>query len=788
MRKLKLFSSVIAATILASSMIFSLPANVNAADKDINSTFPDEVFRNWVKNNADQNKDGKLSQTEIDNVKEIKIINSWSNSKVKDLTGLSLFKNLEEIIISNQSVTSIKLSSFSSLKSVILFNDQLTTLELTDMPVLESIDCSSNKLTKFNAKGCQKLKKLNCSGNKLKEGLDYFNISNSIDLEDIDLSNNQFTKIDFGSKRTKIAFLYCSNNPLTTIGFSGAKYLRELDLHETKISSFTLPDPTSLHILNVNRCYQLTFSDFSSLSNLLELHCNQCGLKTLDLSKLTELNVLECSSNLSLEKINLNNCIKLRDLSCSNTAITDLDLSKLTNLTSLYCYSNKLGTLDLRNNPNLEHLICRYCQLTSLDISKNTKLVELNCSSNYFTSLNLNSNVALETVRCDQNKLERLDVNGLSNLKKLECNANKLTSLITGNNQSLESINCSNNRLSELHVPPKTKSLICFDNPFTSVDLSSNKMLCELVTSVEPEQSSSGKSYDSYLTKYGYCSLVIDDDVKFITDVNSSSGNTSTVTIPDFAPTGTSGEQIYGFVNRLYTKVLGRDPETDGARYWATELYNFHQTGAQVAQGFIFSQEFKDRNTSNEEFVTILYNTFFGRDPETDGFNYWVGLLNSGNASREGVANGFIFSQEWADTCASYGIRSGGDIKPSGSIEPTDLTYAFVERMYTKAFKRDYDEGGRNYWASELANYNCTGEAVGVFFFISKEMNDYNLSNEEFINRLYLTFMDREGEADGKNYWIGVLNGGATRESVVYGFSRSPEFAERCITARIIPF
>ena len=57
-----------------------------------------------------------------------------------------------------------------------------------------------------------------------------------------------------------------------------------------------------------------------------------------------------------------------------------------------------------------------------------------------------------------------------------------------------------------------------------------------------------------------------------------------------------------------------------------------------------------------------------------------------------------------------------------------------------------------------------------------------------FLNRLYLTFMDRESDADGKAYWMQFLKEGHSRLEVVYGFTRSPEFVEKCIEARILPF
>ena len=246
--------------------------------------------------------------------------------------------------------------------------------------------------------------------------------------------------------------------------------------------------------------------------------------------------------------------------------------------------------------------------------------------------------------------------------------------------------------------------------------------------------------------------------------------------------------QILAFVERIYIYVLDREPEAEGAAFWSEELYSFRRTGAEVAQGFIFSDEFAARNTTDEEFVTILYKTFFGRDPEEDGMNFWLDQLATGAMDRTTVANGFIYSQEWADTCASYGIRSGGDLKPSGSIEPTDLTYAFVERMYTTAMGRGYDEEGKQYWASELANFNITGEQCGASFFLSDEMTGYGLSDEEFLGRLYATFMNREADEDGAAYWLGIMASGTTRADVVFGFTRSAEFTDKCIEARILPY
>lgn len=82
----------------------------------------------------------------------------------------------------------------------------------------------------------------------------------------------------------------------------------------------------------------------------------------------------------------------------------------------------------------------------------------------------------------------------------------------------------------------------------------------------------------------------------------------------------------------------------------------------------------------------------------------------------------------------------------------------------------------------------CEIRYGGAAFFLSDEMTNYKLDDKEYLNRLYKTFMDREADADGMNYWLGVLASGTARSDVVLGFTRSPEFTEKCVEARILPY
>jgi uncharacterized protein DUF4214 len=74
---------------------------------------------------------------------------------------------------------------------------------------------------------------------------------------------------------------------------------------------------------------------------------------------------------------------------------------------------------------------------------------------------------------------------------------------------------------------------------------------------------------------------------------------------------------------------------------WVNALKNGSICGATVANRFIFSEEFISRNTTNEDFVTILYRAFFNREPDTPGYNGHLNGLSNG-VSRQAILNGFI--------------------------------------------------------------------------------------------------------------------------------------------------
>lgn len=115
------------------------------------------------------------------------------------------------------------------------------------------------------------------------------------------------------------------------------------------------------------------------------------------------------------------------------------------------------------------------------------------------------------------------------------------------------------------------------------------------------------------------------------------------------------------------------------------------------------------------------------------------------------------------------------------------LVRNFASRLYSVALNRTPDQAGLDYWTNRLAAREITGTQAAYGFFFSAEFTNTNMSNEEYVRRLYRTFLDRDPDAAGYNYWLTRIADGASRTEVFYGFSGSAEFAGICAYAGINP-
>lgn len=230
------------------------------------------------------------------------------------------------------------------------------------------------------------------------------------------------------------------------------------------------------------------------------------------------------------------------------------------------------------------------------------------------------------------------------------------------------------------------------------------------------------------------------------------------------------------FISRMYTVALGRTAEQSGLNSWTQKLSDKEIDGAGIANGFINSAEFKNRNLNNNDYLDVLYRTFFDREADAVGKSYWMDKLQKG-ISRTEILSGFVNSQEFSGLCDRFGIARG-TMQTNGTSIYRPGVRSYVLRMYTKALNRDGETVGVEDWTNRINTRVMSPEAVAKSFFSSQEFINRNLNNADYVETLYQTFMDRASDVKGKQYWIDKLNGGMSRQQVLEGFSRSEEFSK----------
>lgn len=226
-------------------------------------------------------------------------------------------------------------------------------------------------------------------------------------------------------------------------------------------------------------------------------------------------------------------------------------------------------------------------------------------------------------------------------------------------------------------------------------------------------------------------------------------------------------ESVNAFVTRLYQLCLGREPEPAGLAYWVEALLGGSKSAVEVAYGFVFSAEFMNKDTSDADYLAVMYRAFFDRAPDTDGLADWLSRMKAG-LSRADTLNGFVFSAEYAQLVQDY------------KIEPN--LEAFVRRFYRECLDREPDLTGLHYWVDALQNRSKAGADIARGFIMSPEFGNRGIEDDHFMEILYRAFFGRPPDAAGLSHWLAELEQGKDRGDVLDGFIYSDEFRALCNT------
>jgi len=114
-----------------------------------------------------------------------------------------------------------------------------------------------------------------------------------------------------------------------------------------------------------------------------------------------------------------------------------------------------------------------------------------------------------------------------------------------------------------------------------------------------------------------------------------------------------------------------------------------------------------------------------------------------------------------------------------------DAIEQFVARLYLLVLGRPHDTEGLRDWSEVLRNGWKTGAEVAYDFFFSREFLSRPTNNNQYIDILYRTLLNRAPDPVGRVDWVNALYEGWPREHIFANFVHSIEFDILCTQAGI---
>ncbi len=638
---------------------------------------------------------------------------------------------MEDMFYGCSSLTSLDVSSFdtSNVSSMHRMFADCSSLTSLDVSVF---DTSNVKNMGIMFADCRSLKSLNLSNFDTSNVTDMYQMFNTCDsLTELNVSNFDTSNVT----DMRSMFGYCSS-------------LLELD-----VSNFDTSNVSSMENMFTD-CRSLTELDVggfdtSNVSSMRSMF-GSCKLKNLDVRRFDTSNVTDmcymfrgCSNLTSLDVSNFDtsNVTNMEEMLYGCSSLTSLDLSSfdtssVTNMYYMFHGCSGLTSLDLSgfdtgNVTNMGGMFCDCSGLTSLELAG-------------FDTSNVTS-MPIMFLGCS--RLASLDLSGFNTSNVIE-----IFGMFSGCS-SLTSLDLSGFDTTKVtdarHMLWKCENLQNIKTPriMGNVNL-------EL-----PGTYQYGDQTTTYVAKDYFTGVELHKVVEGTPPIQTEQQE----------------QMVEDFVSRMYEVALGREADEGGLNYWKDRLISGEIDGAGIADGFMKSQELKDKNLDDGAYLDTLYEAFFGRTADEGGKNDWLKRMSEG-MSREQVLAGFSNSDEFGNLCDDFGIAQG--ILKDDGVPINAGIVSFVERIYTKALGRESDRGGLTDWAGQIDRREKQPVEVAKQFFFSEEYTNHGYDDGEFVETLYLTFMGRESDEGGKNHWINKLTTeGWTREQVLDSFASSEEFS-----------
>ena len=604
--------------------------------------------------------ENRLTSLNVSKNKSLKVLDCGYN-RLKKLN-VSNNKALEELYVSGNQLTALDVTGNTALVCLECQENAITSLNVTKNTALKWLYCSDNKLAALNVTQNKALQELYCSWNKLKE----LNLFNNTALKELTCSNNLLTGLDL-TRNTKLVFLWCQANKITQLDISSCTKLVSTVKNNSKkknsdgfvyygkdsegdplfqldpsVKLYTKPTQDTKIRAFVTRCYQV----------ILKREPDAGGMKTW-------FDELKSGRKAAAEIIDrfVNSSEFLNKKYSNAQSVEILYKAMLDRKSDAAGKKNWVSKLDA--GKPFAVVINGFC------VSKEFKEI---CDSYGIRpgtvtipddDLTPNGKIKAFVRRCYQIILGReADEGGLNTwfneLRSGRKAASEIIDRFVNSTEFTAKHYSYGDAVEILYKAMLGRSSDAAGKAGWVAKLQAGKPFAVVINGFCNSAEFWGIC-ESYGIRPGSVTVTAAGELPQVIGESASaqagkeekkeSSGAKQIVLPSEENNGQLGAavmvvyyneaRVTEFVQRCYRSILGREPGKAELDNWTAQLMNGQKTPDQIARGFLFSQEFKNRNIGNEELVKILYRVYMNREADPEGLATWTAKLNEGMALKD---------------------------------------------------------------------------------------------------------------------------------------------------------
>lgn len=270
---------------------------------------------------------------------------SGVNATVNNLSSLDVSNNPELTFLACavNNLTSLDVSDNPALQTLWCWDNQITSLDLSGNPALIDLECYYNKLSSVDVSSNPALSVLLIGGPEVTS----VDVSNNPMLYSLNVSQTSITSLNL-SNNPALEVLVCAEcNLLTSLDVSNNPELIEINFDKGAFSAAVdISKNSKLEYLLCNS-NNLTSLDLSNSPSLQHIKCNNNRLTSLNISDCPDLDYLECADN-DITSLDVSNNPSLFAMNCSDNDLTSLGGFDKTAIELMWCKNNNLSVGTLR--------------------------------------------------------------------------------------------------------------------------------------------------------------------------------------------------------------------------------------------------------------------------------------------------------------------------------------------------------------------------------------------------------------------------------------------------------